>query len=214
MDIDDTIMDWEEEYDKSFYSAFQKFGLKCSEETKAKIIELISPEYEKNHDYFTKELMIKFINEKTNLNLPIEFIDGILRELWDTVPKKMNEDIYNSIVELSKKYEMVVLTNWFEEEQRVRLEKVGLYGKYITKVFAPEFFKMKPHKESFIAACENHMPSECVMIGDNLETDVKGAINAGLHAIHYNKKGSYKKTKGYITINNFTQIEKAISELV
>ena len=55
------------------------------------------------------------------------------------------------------------------------------------------------HKASFINACGNNKPSECVMIGDNLEVDIIGAINAGLDAIHYDEKEKaehkYKKIK-------------------
>ncbi len=31
-------------------------------------------------------------------------------------------------------------------------------------------------------------PNECMMIGDNLEADIQGAINCGIKAIHYNSR--------------------------
>ena len=30
------------------------------------------------------------------------------------------------------------------------------------------------------------IPEECIMIGDSLERDINGAINAGLRAVYYN----------------------------
>ena len=37
-------------------------------------------------------------------------------------------------------------------------------------------------------AIGNNKPEECVMIGDNIQRDIKGALNAGLQAIWYNQK--------------------------
>ena len=31
--------------------------------------------------------------------------------------------------------------------------------------------------------------SECIMIGDNIETDIKGAINAGIDVVFFNPEG-------------------------
>ena len=48
-------------------------------------------------------------------------------------------------------------------------------------------------------AIGTHKPKECIMIGDNLEADVIGAIDSGLHAIHYTRgrelDHSYQKVK-------------------
>ena len=79
----------------------------------------------------------------------------------------------------------------------VWLELLGL-KKYFKEFHSGDEI-LKPYKASFINACGNNKPSECVMIGDNLEVDIIGAINAGLDAIHYDEKEKaeheYKKIK-------------------
>ena len=71
------------------------------------------------------------------------------------------------------------------------LERVGL-SDYIDRVFcyenvgcrkpAPRFFKT-------ILAAIGARASQVVMVGDSLETDIAGAMAAGLHGIWYNPAG-------------------------
>lgn len=75
---------------------------------------------------------------------------------------------------------MVLLTNYFEESQRNRLEEMNI-NLFFTECYGEE--KIKPNKEAYLAACGNHLPSECVMIGDNLELDVMVPMELGMQAI-------------------------------
>ena len=105
---------------------------------------------------------------------------------------------------------MVILTDWFAEEQINRLECLGI-KKYFTQVYSAEKTKRKPFKEAFINAIGNNKPEECVMIGDNLERDIKGAINAGLKAIHFNPNNKENNTNTeYITISRLEQLIKIL----
>ena len=83
---------------------------------------------------------------------------------------------------LKGKYELVVLTNWFQNSQIERLKNVAIY-KYFSNVYAPENFKMKPDKEGFEIARKDLQNDECVVVGDSLKTDIQGAINANMNAI-------------------------------
>ena len=86
---------------------------------------------------------------------------------------------------LKSKYELVILTDWYGDQQSKRLEKLDIL-KYFLKVYSAEKTKRKPFNESFMQAIGTNKPEECIMIGDNLERDIKGALNAGLQAIYYN----------------------------
>jgi putative hydrolase of the HAD superfamily len=54
--------------------------------------------------------------------------------------------------------------------------------KYFTEVITSEGSNsLKPHKEIFEYAFlkTGSVPGECIMIGDSIEVDIQGAINAG-----------------------------------
>lgn len=80
-----------------------------------------------------------------------------------------------------------VLTNGFEETQRIKLAESGL-DSFITYMQSSEAFgTAKPSKAFFEAALEfaGIDASECVYIGDNWQTDVEGGINAGICTYRY-----------------------------
>lgn len=156
---------------------------------------LILKKYEEQYVSYDKERFIKYLNNYTNEPLPSDFL-----EQWFEFNTELDEqdvsEIEDTLTYLSK-YELVTLTNWFGEPQKKKLELLGL-KKYFKEFHSGDEI-LKPYKASFINACGNNKPSECVMIGDNLEVDIIGAINAGLDAIHYDEKEKaeheYKKIK-------------------
>jgi putative hydrolase of the HAD superfamily len=52
----------------------------------------------------------------------------------------------------------------------------------------------KPHPRIFEIALSNwyFLPTEAVMVGDNLDADIRGAQNAGLYAIWLNRRAAEK----------------------
>ena len=103
---------------------------------------------------------------------------------------------------LCKKYELVVLTNWFTEQQKERLKNYKIEP-YFKNVIGTDFILNKPNKESFIYACSPYDPSKCIMIGDSLLKDINGALNAGMDAILFDFKNEYKGN-----IKKVTKIEE------
>ena len=104
---------------------------------------------------------------------------------------------------LSKKYELVVLTNWFTKPQSERLKNADILN-YFKEVIGGELF-MKPSRTAFLNACGEYLPSECIMIGDDYNKDIIGASNTGLNVIYFNYKNKDN-------VNNFQEINK-LSEL-
>ena len=51
-------------------------------------------------------------------------------------------------------------------------------------------------------------PNECMMIGDNLEADIQGAINCGIKAIHYNSENSNSIPKNITSIYNLLDLKE------
>jgi putative hydrolase of the HAD superfamily len=87
-----------------------------------------------------------------------------------------------------KGYRLHLITNGFEKTQHSKLQHAGL-TKYFTQVITSEGSNsLKPHKEIFeyafrVAGAEK---SESIMLGDNVEVDIQGAINAGIDQVYVN----------------------------
>ena len=69
---------------------------------------------------------------------------------------------------------------------------------------------LKPNKEIFEYAlqkcCAN--PRECVMIGDSIEVDIVGAINAGIDQVYVNHLGIEPEVKATYTVNSLKELEE------
>lgn len=87
-----------------------------------------------------------------------------------------------------KNYQLHLITNGFEKTQHGKLKSSGL-DKYFLKVITSEGSNsLKPHKEIFEYAFQRTgaSPSESIMIGDTIEVDILGAVNAGIDQVHVN----------------------------
>ena len=196
-DLDNTLIMWKDKYLNAIKETVELYKLNID----YKYLSSLVDEYDNEFRYYDKELMVNFINEKIDNKIDIDFLNIFLDRCGYMSEK--DDKVIEVLEYLSKKYELVVLTNWFMEPQKERLKNASIL-KYFKEVIGGEN-SMKPYKESFMNACGNLNPSECIMIGDNYDKDIVGADNAGLNVIYYNYKNKENK-------NNFKEI-KNISEL-
>lgn len=192
-DIDNTLIPWRDEYFNEIFEVAKELKIECSNDDFNKIKQAFG-EYENVYYSFNKENMINYINEYTGKKYPKEFMDKIVEKWANCVPDKIKDSILATLEELSKKYEMVCLTDWYKEQQIKRLKKVNIL-RYFQDVYAAENTKRKPFKEAFMQAIGENKPEECIMIGDSFARDIEGALNAGLQAIYYNPKESEKTSR-------------------
>jgi len=90
-----------------------------------------------------------------------------------------------------KGYQLHLITNGFEKTQHSKLQYSGLSG-YFGKVITSEGSNsLKPHKEIFDYALRETgaMPTDSIMLGDNVEVDIQGAMNAGIDQVYVNHLG-------------------------
>lgn len=196
-DLDNTLIMWKDEYLSSIKETVDKYKIKED----YKYISSIIDEYDDKFDYYDKELLINYINSKLENKIDMNFFNTFLDKFGYMSEK--DEKVKDVLEYLSKKYELVVLTNWFLKPQRERLKNIDIL-KYFKEVYGGETY-MKPNKKAFINACGEYKPNECLMIGDDYKKDIEGASNAGLKVIYFNYKN--KKNK-----NNYQEI-KDLSEL-
>lgn len=192
-DIDNTLMPWKAEYFSEIYTVLNELNIECTEEDFLKIQKAFS-EYENNYYTFSTKLMNDFINEYTEKNYPEEFIEMLINRWSKCAPEKLPESTIKVLEYVKSKYEVVVLTDWYKDQQVKRLEKAKIL-KYFQEVYAAENTKRKPFKEAFIQAIGENKPEECIMIGDNFQRDIEGALKAGLQAIYYNPNNTEQNEK-------------------
>jgi putative hydrolase of the HAD superfamily len=88
----------------------------------------------------------------------------------------------------NKGYTLHLITNGFENIQHTKLANCGLRH-YFTEVITSEASNsVKPNKGIFDYAFSkaNAVADESIMLGDNLEADIQGGINAGIDTVFIN----------------------------
>lgn len=85
-----------------------------------------------------------------------------------------------------------VITNGSAEQQRRKLNRVGLAAALPYVTVSSEVGVAKPDAGIFTAACDRLgcEPQEVVYVGDRLDTDARAAINAGLHGLWLDRDGT------------------------
>lgn len=86
------------------------------------------------------------------------------------------------------RYEMHLITNGFETTQRMKLQYSGISRYFTHMVTSEKSNSLKPHREIFDYALNmaKTVPDESIMIGDAIDIDILGAINAGWDTVYYN----------------------------
>ena len=87
-----------------------------------------------------------------------------------------------------KSYRLHLITNGFEATQHQKLKNAGLDKFFIEVITSEASNSLKPHKEIFEYAFNKTKSRyhESVMIGDSIEADIQGAINAGIDQVYVN----------------------------
>lgn len=208
-DIDNTLIPWKKEYFKEIDKALTEHGIEHTEEDYQKIVEAFN-KYENKYFSFDINLMTEFVREYTKKNYSKELIYDFIKRWSKCTPNEPDKTIVETLEYLKDKYEIVILTDWFQAPQKDRLRKVNIL-KYFQYVYAAENTKRKPYKEAFLSAIGENKPEECIMIGDNFERDVEGAINAGLEAVYYTKYSTNhpkkETSKKYYTISEIKELK-------
>lgn len=95
-----------------------------SKENVRLFLEAISS-YEKEFNNYNKIDYINYFGKTLDIKLDDNFLKIFFDELKKCVPLE-NEKLKSSISKLSKKYELVLLTNYFKESQLNRLHEMGI----------------------------------------------------------------------------------------
>lgn len=110
----------------------------------------------------------------------------------------------------NKNYELHLITNGFEKTQHSKLKYSGL-GSFFKEVITSEGSNsLKPNKEIFDYAFEKTGadPKESIMLGDSIEVDIIGAMNAGIDQVFINHNNIAIDIKPTYVVTSLKELEK------
>lgn len=89
---------------------------------------------------------------------------------------------------LQSRYQLHIVTNGFADVQETKLKSAGLahYFTHIVTSDGANFCKPNPAIFYHVLKLVGAKASECIMVGDNLLTDIAGAQNANIDCIYFN----------------------------
>jgi len=109
----------------------------------------------------------------------------------------------------NKNYQLHMITNGFEKIQWSKINNSGL-GRYFTHVITSETSNsLKPKKEIFDFAMQKAGASlgESIMLGDNLDADILGAMNIGMDSVFVNHINTTTGLKPTYIIKHLKELE-------
>jgi putative hydrolase of the HAD superfamily len=149
-------------------------------------------------------LEFKVGDEKLSKEMGVSFLE--------LLPTK--KSIFPHTVEIlqylkDKNYELHLITNGFEKTQWHKVKNSQI-DHFFTHMITSEISNsMKPNKEIFEFALQktNATKEASIMIGDNLEADIMGAINFGMDCIFVNHINAVTDIQPTYTITHLIELE-------
>src|SRR5690606_25515547 len=202
-DLDHTIWDFDRNARETLHELYYKYAF--DELTGSKSSDAFIETYTYNnhrlwdlyhHGKIDKPTLRKARFEDTFLALgldpelfPWSFEEDYLR----ICPTKTNlfPNAHETLAYLKGKYRLHLLSNGSKEACEQKLCHSNLASYFQTIVISENIGVNKPHPDIFHYALKNGY-AQCersVMIGDNLDADIRGAQNVGLDAIFFNSIG-------------------------
>lgn len=201
IDLDDTIWDFTGNSRKVYKILYEKFSYGDYFESFEQYIDIFERKNEElwlkygagditkeelNHGRFIYPLTVAGVSDTSIAN---DYMNNAL-EMMPTMTGLV-EGALDLLEYLAPKYNLYILSNGFRELQSRKMKSAGVEG-FFKKVILSEDIKVhKPNREIFhfaLSATQSSF-SDSIMIGDNIETDIRGARDAGLDQIYFNRWG-------------------------
>ena len=139
-------------------------------------------------------VLIELLKDKGYTNLPDDLIRKALDSLFAVTQTNwvLEDDALRTLKKLEKDgYRMGLISNAGDDQDvHQLLQRFGIspYFDFILTSAACSY--RKPHPRIFELAIANwyFLPSETVMVGDNLDADIRGAKSAGLYAVWISRR--------------------------
>ena len=194
-DLDDTLLDFGAHETDSLNKLFQQYGYTFSAELFQiynSVNKQLWADYENGHIRLDDVLNSRF--SKTMLQLGT-VVDGLewenqYRELLGNGCQHM-EGALEVCQSLSASHRLFVITNGITKTQIKRLKQAGLY-EFFEDIFDSQSIGFQKPSTEFFDYVMRHIKDfdkkEALIIGDSLNTDIKGGILSGIDTCWINRK--------------------------
>ena len=216
-DLDHTLWDFESNSDIAFMTIFEKYKVNLDLQKFLSYYRGINQRYWKMYReekisksdlrYGRLKDTFDFLNFKTS----DELIEKLAHHYIEVLPNNniLFEGTHELLAHLQPNYRLHIITNGFNEVQYKKIERSGLAPYFEEVITSEDAGVKKPNPGIFEFALKKTKasPKESLMIGDNWEADIMGAIGFGLDAIYFNseKKGVGESVKSVVHLLEIKQ---------
>ncbi len=197
LDLDNTIIDFNECARHSIMDIFEKLGFEYNENVFETFItenvkiwkRLENGDIDKPYLRANRWniILAKLGIEYDGTIIEEEFENGVARGAYPV------EGAYELLDYLHPKYDLYVVSNGFRFVQESRV-KIGKYDKYFKELFLSEDIGIQKPDLRFFDYCYSKLDypekKELILIGDNISADIMGGNNFGIETIWFNPNGA------------------------
>jgi len=216
-DLDHTLWDFEKNSALAFEAILKKHDINVNVEEFVALYVPINTKYWKLYqdDEVTQEELrygrLKDAFNAVNYAISDDLIQLLSEEYIHFLPQ------YNHLFEgtiellnyLKPKYKLHIITNGFNEIQYNKLKNSNIahYFETVTNSENAGFKKPSPHIFHYALDLARSKKETSIMIGDNFEADIQGALNVGIDAIMFNEH-NIEITENIKQVNNLLAIKE------
>ena len=217
-DLDHTLWDFEKNSALAFETILTKHGIPVDIANFVTLYVPINSKYWKLYqdDQVTQEQLrygrLKDVFDSINYEISDEVIHMLADEYIHYLPQ------YNHLFEgtielldyLKPKYKLHIITNGFNQIQFNKLKNSNIdhYFETVTNSENAGFKKPNPQIFHYALEISNSKRETSLMIGDNFEADIEGALNVGIDAIMFNEHNievadNIKQVNNLLALKNY-----------
>lgn len=110
----------------------------------------------------------------------------------------------------NKGYTLHLITNGFEKTQYSKISYSGISHFFAEVITSEGSNSLKPHKEIFEYAFQRAkaLPGHSIILGDSIEADIKGGINAGIDQVFVNHLNITPDVQPTYTVYSLKELEQ------
>ncbi len=195
-DLDHTLWDFDKNSALTFQKIFNQNSIEVELDSFLKIYEPLNLNYWKlyREDKIDKASLRYGRLADTFKAIDYKVTDLIIHQLSEdyitflTTYNHLFDNTIEILEYLNPNYNLHIITNGFKEVQQGKLNKAKIDHYFDTVTNSEMVGVKKPNPKIFNHALQiaNANPQQSLMIGDNYEADILGALNNGLDAICFN----------------------------
>lgn len=223
-DLDHTLWDFETNSKEVLYELYQAHSLE-------KILAAPFDDFFERYSFHNKKLWDRYhhgfigqeeLKWKRMWHAMLDFLTAD-----ETLARKLSEEYLHHLpgkkalfpytIEIlqyltDKGYKMHLITNGFEKTQWSKIQNAQIDHFFHSVVTSEKALCLKPHKGIFDFAIEQASCSysESIMIGDNLDADIKGAMQAGMDTIFVNHIQEEVTVPATYVIHHLRELEEIL----